>query len=74
MPLPTLTFTVGKKAYAWGKGYAFNPVGYVNPTKDSENPDLAQAGLTSLAVDYTKSFESGALSTLGVTFILSALK
>ncbi|MBN8537389.1 MAG: hypothetical protein J0M15_10080 [Deltaproteobacteria bacterium] len=68
--LPTLTFTVGKKAFAWGKGYAFNPVGYVNPTKDSENPELAQAGLTSLSVDYTKSFDSGALSTLGVTFIL----
>ncbi len=68
--LPTLTFTVGKKAYVWGKGYAFNPVGYVNPTKDPENPELAQAGLTSLSVEYTKSFEAGALSTLGTTFII----
>ena len=24
--------------YNWGKGYAFNPVGYVNPFKDPENP------------------------------------
>ena len=67
---PTLTFSVGKKAYNWGKGYAFNPVGYVNPIKDSENPELLQAGLMSLAVDYTKSFDSDALRTLGLTFLM----
>lgn len=67
---PTLTFLVGKKAYTWGKGYAFNAVGYVNPTKDSENPESVQAGKMSLAVDYTKSFDSGALQTLGLTFIV----
>lgn len=66
---PTLTFSVGKKAYNWGKGYAFNPVGYVNPIKDSENPESLQAGLMSLAVDYTKSFDSDALRTFGFTFM-----
>lgn len=67
---PTLTFFIGKKAYTWGKGYAFNAVGYVNPTKDSENPESVQAGKMSLAVDYTKSFDSDALRTLGLTFIV----
>ena len=32
----------GKRVYSWGKGYAFNPVGFVNPVKDPENPELAQ--------------------------------
>ena len=40
----------GKQIYNWGKGYAFNPVGFVNPFKDPENPELAQAGL--LAVSF----------------------
>lgn len=46
----------GKRMYSWGKGYAFNPVGYVNPQKDPENPDLAQAGLMSFGYEYIKSF------------------
>lgn len=49
----------GKRMYSWGKGYAFNPVGYVNPQKDPENPELSQAGLMSFGYEYIKSF-SGA--------------
>jgi len=48
----------GKKVYSWGKGYAFNPVGFVNPIKDPENPELAQAGLLSANVEYIKSFST----------------
>ncbi|MBN2600860.1 MAG: hypothetical protein JXR87_02585, partial [Candidatus Marinimicrobia bacterium] len=40
-------FLLGKRRYNWGKGYAFNPVGYVNSLKDPENPELAQSGLLS---------------------------
>ena len=53
----------GKKVYSWGKGYAFNPVGFVNPIKDPEIPELAQAGLFSANFEYVKSFSSEALQS-----------
>ena len=52
------TLIAGKKMYNWGKGYAFNPVGYVNSKKDPENPELAQAGVFSINYQYSKSFQS----------------
>lgn len=63
------TLQAGKRVYSWGKGYAFNPVGFVNSIKDPENPELAQAGLLSFNFEYVKSFSSEALhsfSFLGV--------
>ena len=41
---PRWSMSIGKRRFNWGKGYAFNPVGYVNAEKDPENPDLALAG------------------------------
>ena len=55
------TIQAGKRVYNWGKGYAFNPSGYLNPYKDPENPELAQAGLLSASVEYVKSLSSDAL-------------
>lgn len=60
----------GKKVYNWGKGYAFNPVGFVNPIKDPENPELAQAGLLSANIEYVKSFSSEALQSFSVLGII----
>jgi len=60
----------GKRRYNWGKGYAFNPVGYVNPFKDPENPELAQAGLLSMNFEKIKSFDSQFLKTLTLTAIV----
>jgi hypothetical protein len=64
------TIQFGKRVYSWGKGYAFNPVGYVNPFKDPENPELAQAGLLSANFEYIKSFSSAALQTFSFLFVL----
>jgi len=61
---------VGKKMYNWGKGYAFNPVGYVNPFKDPENPELAQACLLSMNFEAIKSFESNILKTFAFTAVI----
>jgi len=58
------TLQAGKRVYSWGKGYAFNPVGFVNPVKDPENPELAQAGLLSASVEYVKSLSSDALQSV----------
>ena len=60
----------GKRMYSWGKGYAFNPVGYVNPFKDPENPELAQAGLLSVGFEKIKSFNSDFLKTIALTAIV----
>ena len=59
----------GKKMYSWGKGYAFNPVGYINPFKDPENPELAQAGILSFNFETIKSFQSDILKTMAFTFV-----
>jgi hypothetical protein len=64
------TLQAGKRVYNWGKGYAFNPVGFVNSVKDPENPELAQAGLLSANVEYIKSFQSEALQSLALTAVL----
>lgn len=62
---------LGQKMYNWGKGYAFNPVGYVNPQKDPENPDQPQSGLLSMNYQYTKSITGKALNNLSIDLILS---
>ena len=60
----------GKRMYSWGKGYAFNPVGYVNPFKDPENPELAQAGLLSVGFEKIKSLNSDSLKTIALIAIV----
>jgi len=67
---PRLTFGVGKHRYTWGKGYAFNPVGYVNTEKDPENPELALAGKISLYLKYNRSFSSGLIQNLSLSAII----
>ena len=64
------TLQAGKRVYNWGKGYAFNPVGYVNPVKDPENPELAQAGLLSASFEYVKSFSSPQLQTFSLHLVV----
>lgn len=61
---------IGKVMYSWGKGYAFNPVGYVNPKKDPTNPSLAHAGIDSLSYEYSKSLASKALQNIAADLIL----
>lgn len=64
------TLQAGKRMYNWGKGYAFNPVGFVNPIKDPENPELAQAGLLSANIEYIKSFQSDALQSFALMLVV----
>ena len=67
---PRLSISIGKRRFNWGKGYAFNPVGYVNAEKDPENPDLALAGKTSVYISYNRSFTSNYLQNFSVGAIL----
>ena len=57
---------MGKKVFKWGKGYAWNPVAFIDRPKDPNDPDLALEGFWAISGDYIKSF-SGPLKTLSFT-------
>lgn len=67
---PRFSMSVGKRRFNWGKGYAFNPAGYVNAEKDPENPDLAMAGKTSLYFNFNRSFNSELLQNFSASAII----
>ena len=68
-PSPYATTSLGKKAYTWGKGYAWNPVGFINRRKDPNNPDESLEGYITAEADIIKSFESK-LQTAALTCVL----
>jgi hypothetical protein len=60
------TFDLGKKALSWGKGYAFNPAGFVQRAKDPNDPDLAREGFVVAGGGFVRSF-GGTLKTIAFT-------
>ncbi len=68
-PTANVTAGVGKKSYKWGKGYAWNPVGFVNRPKDPNNPEEALEGYATFELDLIKSF-SGPLQTAALTTLV----
>lgn len=65
-PDPGFTFELGKKALKWGKGYAWNPVGFVERPKNPDEPDQSREGYTMATMDIIKSY-SGDLKTIAFT-------
>ncbi len=53
----------GKRALRWGKGYAWNPVGFVERTKDPNDPELSREGFVMVGGNFTRSFD-GPLKTV----------
>lgn len=68
-PNPGFTFDLGKKAYRWGTGYAWNPVAFVENAKDAGNADLAREGFWTAGFDWIRSFD-GPLKTVAFTPLL----
>lgn len=68
-PSDSYHFDAGKKVFKWGKGYAWNPVAFIDRPKDPNDPDLALEGFWTLSGDYIRSF-SGPLKTISFTPIL----
>jgi hypothetical protein len=68
-PDPGFTFDLGKKAYRWGTGYAWNPVAFVERAKDAGNVDLAREGYWTVGFDWIRSFD-GPLKTVAFTPLL----
>ena len=60
------TYDLGKKTLNWGKGYAWNPVGFVQRPKDPNDPDLAREGFVIAGGDFVRSFD-GTLKTVALT-------
>ncbi len=68
-PSPSLAVTAGKFTAKWGKGYAWNPVAFVDRPKDPDDPELNLEGFYMAGFDYIKSFE-GPLKTFSFSPVL----
>lgn len=69
-PTGRLTVDAGKKSILWGKGYAWNPAGFINRAKDPDDPSLSLEGRTFLGVDFIQSFAKGSVTNMGFTGLL----
>jgi hypothetical protein len=69
-PSAGVTLEVGKKSFSWGKGYAFNPAGFVNRPKDPDDPELNLEGFTAIGADFIKSLGGPGLQTIAFTPLL----
>jgi hypothetical protein len=68
-PGPHMAVEAGKRVTKWGKGYAWNPVSFVDRPKDPEDPEEALEGYYVLAGDFIRSFD-GPLQTLAFTPVI----
>jgi hypothetical protein len=68
-PSSNLKLDAGKKTMKWGKGYAWNPVAFVDRPKDPDDPEQAMEGYILATADYIKSF-NGPLKTFSFTPVL----
>ncbi len=68
-PSSSLTIDMGKKTLKWGKGYAWNPVAFVDRPKNPDDPELSLEGYIVAAADYIKSLE-GPLKTISITPVI----
>jgi len=68
-PGPHMAVDAGKRVTKWGKGYAWNPVAFVDRPKDPEDPEEALQGYYLLGGDFIRSFD-GPLQTLAFTPVI----
>lgn len=68
-PDPGFTLEGGKIALKWGKGYAWNPVGFVERLKDPNDPELSREGYWMMTADWVRTF-TGPLKTVAFTPVL----
>lgn len=64
-----LLFELGKKAVKWGKGYAWNPVAFLERPKDPSDPELTREGFVMAGGEWIRSGE-GELKAMAFTPIL----
>ena len=66
---PGTTIDIGKKSLRWGKGYAWNPVGFIERPKDPNDPDLSREGYILASADFIRS-RNNPLQTIAFTPVL----
>lgn len=66
---PGLSLDAGKRVMRWGKGYAWNPVGFIERPKDPNDPELAREGYWLASADYIIN-RDGPLQTIAITPVL----
>lgn len=59
----------GKKSLKWGKGYAWNPVAFLDRPKNPDDPELSLEGYWLSNAEYIRSF-AGSLQTVAATVVL----
>ena len=68
-PSISLDVLVGQKTLRWGKGYAWNPVAFVEHPKNPVDPEMPREGYAIVTADYTVSFD-GPLRTIAFSPVL----
>ena len=68
-PDPGFTLDIGKVALQWGKGYAWNPVGFVQRPKDPNDVELTRQGYSMAVADIIHNME-GDLKTIAFTPVI----
>ncbi|MCK4705517.1 MAG: hypothetical protein KAT90_08565, partial [Gammaproteobacteria bacterium] len=63
--LNNITIDLGKRVQKWGKGYAWNPAGFIERKKDPNDPELSREGYVMLTADYVRSYDHD-LKTLAI--------
>ena len=65
-PETGLSLDIGKKVVLWGKGYAWNPVAFIERPKDASDTLASREGYAMASTEWVRSFE-GSLRTVSVT-------
>jgi len=68
-PAPGITLEAGKRELRWGKGYAWNPIGFVERPKNPDDPQLAREGYWMAFADLIFN-PGGDLQTVALTPVL----
>jgi hypothetical protein len=64
-----VSLNAGKRVVRWGKGYAWNPVGFVERPKDPNDPQLSREGFVMATGDFVKT-GVGPFAALGLTGVV----
>jgi len=68
-PNPNLVVDLGKKVFKWGKGYAWNPVAFIDRPKDPNDPEEALEGFIGAGFDAIRSLSGSPLQTVALTLV-----
>lgn len=66
-------FELGKRAVKWGKGYAWNPVGFIERPKNPDEPEQNREGFVLAGTTYTRSFSAPSQATENSTGLLKTV-